>query len=186
MINVGEQLVSSYLRHIRNCDFTQTNLYTIESQGEIDVVGLNLTEQRVYICEVAIHLTGSGLQYTKDSRVNNVDKLTEKFARDIEYARKYLSEYDQHFMLWSPIVKDTKGKPENNRMFHLEQIKENIKERYEIDIECIVNQKFQECLSELRDYAKKETKALQCLLLRLMQIEESLNVHVTKLIQRSL
>ena len=53
-------------------------------------------------------------------------------------------------------------------------------------LRCIVNQKFQECLSELRDYAKKETKALQCPLLRLMQIEESLNVHVTKLIQRSL
>ncbi len=182
MINVGEQLVSSYLRYIRDCDFTQVNLYTIESQGEIDVVGLNMAEQRVYICEVAIHLT-TGLKY---ERPNNVQKLTDKFARNIEYARKYLREYSQHFMLWSPIVKDTKGKPENNQIRHLEEIKANIKERYEIDIECIVNQKFQECLSELRDYAKKETKALQCPVLRLMQIEESLNVHVTKLIQRSL
>ena len=183
MINVGEQLVSSYLRYIRLCDFTQTNLYTIESQGEIDVVGVNLAEQQAYICEVSIHLT-TGLQYTKNSRVNNIEKLTEKFSRDIEYARKYLREYNQHFMLWTPIVKDTKGKPENNQIRHLEEIKANIKERYEIDIECIVNQKFQECLSELRDYAKKETKALQCPLLRLMQIEESLNVHVTKLINR--
>ena len=112
MINVGEQLVSSYLRYIRLCDFTQTNLYTIESQGEIDVVGVNLAEQQAYICEVAIHLT-TGLQYTKNSRVNNIEKLTEKFSRDIEYARKYLREYNQHFMLWTPIVKDTKGKPEN-------------------------------------------------------------------------
>ena len=183
MINVGEQLVSSYLRYIRDCDFTQVNLYTIESQGEIDVVGLNMAEQRVYICEVAIHLT-TGLQYTKNNRVNNVEKLTEKFSRDIEYARKYLHEYDQHFMLWTPIVKDTKGKPENNQLRHIEEIKANIKEQYEIDIECIVNQKFQECLWELRDYAKKETKALQCPVLRLMQIEESLNVHVTKLINR--
>ena len=180
MINVGEQLVSSYLRYIRDCDFTQVNLYTIESRGEIDVVGLNMAEQRVYICEVAIHLT-TGLKY---ERPNNVQKLTDKFARNIDYARKYLREYSQHFMLWSPIVKDTKGKPENNQIRHLEEIKANIKERYEIDIECIVNQKFQECLSELRDYAKKETKALQCPVLRLMQIEESLNVHVTKLINR--
>ena len=80
MINVGEQLVSSYLRYIRHCDFTQTNLYTIESQGEIDVVGVNLAEQRAYICEVAIHLT-TGLQYTKSNRVNNVEKLTEKFLQ---------------------------------------------------------------------------------------------------------
>ena len=84
-------------------------------------------------------------------------------------------------MLWSPIVKDTKGKPENNQIRHLEEIKANISERYEIDIDCIVNQKLQECLLELRNYAKEETKALQCPVLRLMQIEESLNVHVTKL-----
>ena len=183
MINVGEQLVSSYLRYIRGCDFTQMNLYTIESQGEIDVVGLNMTEQRVYICEVAIHLT-TGLQYTKNNSVNNVEKLTEKFSRDIEYARKYLSEYDQHFMLWSPIVKDTKGKPENNQVQHLEKIKANIKERYEIDIECIVNHKFQECLSELRHYVKTETKALQCPVLRLMQIEEYVDDYVAKLTNR--
>ena len=180
MINVGEQLVSSYLRYIRGCDFTQMNLYTIESQGEIDVVGLNMTEQRVYICEVAIHLT-TGLQYTKNNRVNNVEKLTEKFSRDIEYARKYLSEYDQHFMLWSPIVKDTKGKPENNRIMHLKKIKENIVDRYNIEIEFVVNEKFQKCLWELRDYAKNETKALQCPLLRLMQVEEYVDDYVAKL-----
>ena len=87
-------------------------------------------------------------------------------------------------MLWSPIVKDSKGKPENNQMLRLEEIKAKIKEQHEIDIECVVNQEFQECLAELRDYAKKETKALQCPVLRLMQIEESLNVHVTKLISR--
>ena len=39
-MNVGEQLVSSYLRYIKKCDFIQTNLYTVESQGEIDVVGI--------------------------------------------------------------------------------------------------------------------------------------------------
>ena len=115
MLNVGEQLVSSYLRYILNCDFIQTNLYTIESQGEIDVVGLNLTKRQVYICEVAIHLT-TGLQYVKNKRPNNVQKLTDKFSRDIEYAHKYLNQYMHHFMLWSPIVKDTKGNPENNQM----------------------------------------------------------------------
>ena len=60
-MNVGEQLVSSYLRYIRKCDFIQTNLYTVDVQGEIDVVGINLAERKVYVCEVAIHLT-TGLQ----------------------------------------------------------------------------------------------------------------------------
>ena len=63
-MNVGEQLVSSYLRYIRRCDFIQTNLYTVEAHGEIDVVGINLKEKQVYVCEVAIHLT-TGLQYVK-------------------------------------------------------------------------------------------------------------------------
>ena len=93
-LNVGEQLVSSYLRYIRKCDFIQTNLYTVDAHGEIDVVGINLKEKKAYICEVAIHLT-TGLQYVKDKRPNNVQKLTDKFSRDIEYANKYLSEYDK-------------------------------------------------------------------------------------------
>ena len=78
MINVGEQLVSSYLRYITECDFTQTNLYTIESQGEIDVVGVDLVKQQAYICEVAVHLT-TGLRYA-DKRPGNVRRLTDKFS----------------------------------------------------------------------------------------------------------
>ncbi|MCG9127235.1 hypothetical protein JT359_06480 [Candidatus Poribacteria bacterium] len=179
MINVGEQFVSSYLRYIRQCSFTQTNLYTIESQGEIDVVGLNIEKQQVYICEVAIHLT-NGLLYNKNNRPDNVQKLTDKFSRDIEYARNYFDGYEQFFMLWSPIVKDSKGKTENNQMIHLSEIQDNIKRKYSIDIECIVNEKFQECLDQLKNYAKSQTKALQCPLMRLMQIEEYLGKHVSK------
>ncbi len=180
MINVGEQLVSSYLRHILDCDFIETNLYTLETQGEIDVIGLNQKTEDVYVCEVTIHLT-IGLMYVKNNRTNNVEKLTEKFSRDIEYARKYLDKYKQHFMLWSPIVKKTKGKLENNQIHHLKEIKANIKAQYGVEIECIVNERFDECLRELRDYAKKQTKALQCPLMRLMQIEEYLSKHIAKL-----
>ena len=187
MLNVGEQLVSSYLRYIQRCDFIQTNLPTTKSQGEIDVVGLNISKQQIYICEVAIHL--GGLQYTtndvkngiKTTRPDNVYRLTNKFSRCIEYACEHWNQYNQHFMLWSPIVKDTKGKLENNQLRHLEEIKGNIKERYGIDIECIVNQKFQECLVELRNYARTETKNIQCPVVRLMQIEGHLEKHVEKL-----
>ncbi len=181
MLNVGEQLVSSYLRYIRGCNFIETNVYTGKSQGEIDVIGLNLSEQQVYICEVAIHL--GGLQYVnfKNNQTDNIQKLTAKFSKDIEYAQKHLDRYHQHYMLWSPIVTDSKGKPENNQMRHLTEIQENIKRKYSIDIECIVNEKFQECLEELRNYARSDTKALQCPLMRLMQIETHLDKYVKKL-----
>ncbi len=98
-MNVGEQLVSSYLRYIRNCEFTQMNLYTVEAQGEIDGVGISLKDKKVSVCEVAIHLT-TGLQYVKDKRPNNINKLTGKFSRDIEYANKYFSDYDTWQSTW--------------------------------------------------------------------------------------
>ncbi len=181
MLNVGEQLVSSYLRYIKECNFTETNVYTGKKQGEIDVIGLNTKNSEVYICEVAIHL--GGLQYVnfKNNKTDNVQKLTDKFSKDIEYTRKHLDGYHQHFMLWSPIVRDSKGKPENNQIRHLAEIQENIKKKYDIDIECIVNEKFQECLEKLRNFARQQTAEFHCPLMRLMQIEESLAKHVSRI-----
>ena len=179
-MNVGEQLVSSYLRYVRGCEFIQTNLYTVEAHGEIDVVGINLKEKRVYICEVAIHLT-TGLQYVKDKRPNNIQKLTDKFSRDIEYATKYFAEYERHFKLWSPIVKDSKGQAQYIQLGHLKAVKANILEKYGVDLECVVNEAFHSCLKELRQFAAAQTAELQCPLLRLLQIEELLGIHVARI-----
>jgi hypothetical protein len=179
VLNVGEQFVSSYLRYIRRCDFIQTNLYTVDAQGEIDVVGLNLKEKQVYICEVAVHLT-TGLQYVKDRRPNNVQKLTEKFSRDIEYANKYLADYKRHFMLWSPIVKDSQGNASYNQLGHLAEIGANIREKYDIELEYVINDKFQACLEQLREFARAATAELQCPVMRLLQIEQHLARHVEK------
>ncbi len=175
-------MVSSYLQYIRKCDFIQTNLYTVESQGEIDVVGINLKNKQVYICEVAVHLT-TGLQYVKDKRPNNIQKLTDKFSKDIEYARKYLSEYHQHFMLWSPIVKDSKGDATYNQIGHLEEIKTNIKKKYGIELEYITNEKFLSCLQEMREFARTESAEIKCPVMRLLQIEEYLKKHTRKTVK---
>ncbi|GAB6141144.1 hypothetical protein JCM14076_18730 [Methylosoma difficile] len=179
VFNVGEQLVASYLRYIRHCDFIQTNLYTVDVQGEIDVVGINLKDKQVYICEVAIHLT-TGLQYNKNGQLVNVPKLTDKFSKNIDYANKYLSDYSHHFMLWSPIVKNSLGKVSNNQLAHLEEIKANIKMGYGVDLECVVNEVFKAYFQEMRDFARKETAALQCPVMRLLQIEEYLAAHLDK------
>ncbi|MCY3740225.1 MAG: hypothetical protein OXH00_04330 [Candidatus Poribacteria bacterium] len=179
MLNVGEQLVSSYLRYIRQCDFIETNLPT-ESQGEIDVVGLNMSKQQVYVCEVAIHIRG--LQYTtndvkngiKTRRPDNVQRLTDKFSRGIKHACKHWNQYDRHFMFWSPIIN-------TSQMRHLEEIKANVKEQYSVAIEFIVNERFQACLAELRNYAADKTFEFLCPLMRLMQIEEHIDQHLKKL-----
>lgn len=179
MINVGEQIAASYLQFIRACEFIQQNLYTVEVQGEIDVVGINLKERRVYICEVAVHLV-TGLQYTKDKRPNNVEKLTEKFSRDIQYANAYFPEYAKTYMLWSPIVKD-RGASAYSQTRHLEEIDARIRAQHGVEIDFIVNSRFAACLAEMRDFARKQTADIKCPILRYLQIEELLGKHLEKL-----
>lgn len=180
-MNVGEQLVSSYLRYIRNCEFTQMNLYTVEAQGEIDVVGISLKENKVYVCEVAIHLT-TGLQYVKDKRPNNINKLTEKFSRDIDYANKYFPDYEKHFMLWSPVVKGGKKADSlYNQMIHCDTIAANIKSNHDVCIELVVNDRFMEYMNQMRAFAKDTTADLKCPVMRLLQIEEHLTKHLGRM-----
>ena len=180
MANIGEQLVASYLRYIRKCDFVQTNVHTVDTQGEIDVLGINLKEKRVYLCEVAIHLT-TGLQYVKGSQTINVQKLTDKFSRDIAYGEKFLAEYNKHYMLWSPVVKDSKGNPANNQLLHLSQIQNNIRARFGVELECIVNSQFAACLDEMRSYAGRQSAELLCPVMRMYQIEAYLDKHVARM-----
>ena len=178
-MNIGEELVATYLEHVKGCDFVQQNLYTPDVQGEIDVVGINLKERKVFICEVAIHLQ-TGLQYTKDKRPNNVQKLTEKFSRDIEYAEKYFPDYERHLMLWSPIIKSAKEKSKHNQQKDIIQIGNNIKEKYGYDIEFVTNEKFLNCMNELRELAKTKTEELKNPVMRFLQIEEALTKHLRK------
>ena len=179
MFNLGEELVASYLEYINGCEFIQKNLYTPDVQGEIDVVGINLESKALYVCEVAIHIA-TGLRYVKNRQPNNVAKLTEKFSKDIEYANKYFSGYEKHFMLWSPIIKASKDTSKHNQVRDLDKIRKNIQKKYKVGIEFIVNRAFLNCLIELRDYAKSETKELKSPVLRLMQVEEYLKRHVDK------
>ncbi len=178
-MNVGEQLVSSYLRYIKGCDFIQTNLYTLDRQGEIDVVGIDLKHKKVYICEVAIHLS-TGLQYTKDKRPNNVAKLVEKFGRDIEYARKYLGEYSHEYMLWSPIVRDNASNPTYDQSGHLELVCSQLRQKWQVELQCVVNADFDAALKAMRRFAGTQSAELKCPMMRLLQIEELLGRHVNK------
>jgi len=179
-MNTGEELVRAYLQYIKGCEFVQTNLYTPEVQGEIDVVGIDLNKKTVYVCEVAIHLQ-TGLQYTKDRRPNNVSKLIEKFSKDIEYAKKYFPDYKRIYMLWTPVVRSQKDSAKYNQMKDLKDIQKSIKIKYKENIEMVINQRFLECLTELKDFARKETSEIKSPILRLFQIEEVTKDHIKKL-----
>jgi len=177
MENVGERIVGDYLRIKENCDFIDFNIYTRDSQGEIDVVGVNNKIKKVFICEVAIHLK-TGLQYTKNKRPDTCERLTGKFIKDIEYGNKYFRGYKKVFMLWSPIVKESKGKMEYNQMNHLMTMQKNIRKIKNVKIELMINQKFANALEELRKYASAKTEELKSPVLRVLQIQEYLERHI--------
>ena len=156
MQNPGEEVAGEYLKIILGCDFVEYNLYTPDVQGEIDVVGINAKGKIIYICEVATHLI-TGLQYVKNKQPDNVNRFIKKFRKNIEYANKYFPEYEKHFMLWAPIVKNSGPNAKNNQMNDIEEIKNVLKFEYGVNIEPVINQEYAECLSKLRVYAGKET-----------------------------
>jgi len=180
MQNPGEEIVGEYLKLFLKCDFVEYNLYTPDVQGEIDVVGINPKDKIVYICEVATHLI-TGLQYVKNQQPENVERFTRKFRKNIHYANKYFEDYEKHFMLWSPIVKNQCSTAKHNQIRDIEEIKENLRIEFGVVLEPIINQEYLNCLIKLRAYAAKETKELKSPILRLMQIEEKLTKHAAKL-----
>lgn len=177
MQNPGEEVVGEYLKVVLGCDFVEYNLYTPDIQGEIDVVGINAKKKVIYICEVATHLI-TGLQYVKDKQPDNVDRFIKKFSKNIEYANKYFQEYEKHFMLWSPIVKNQGVLAKHNQTNDIQGISNYLFTKYAVMIEPIINYEYAKCLGELRAYAAKETKELKSPVLRLMQIEEKLAKHL--------
>lgn len=177
-MNVGEELVAAYLEHIKGCEFVQKNLYTDE-QGEIDVVGIDLSTKTVYVCEVALHLT-SGLRYVnqKLKRPDTFNVLVKKFGRDITYANKYFADYNKIFMLWSPIVKTSGIDAKTNQMDDVEDVIDELAKQYSIKLEVVINKRFYDCIQEMRSYAKKETKEIKNPVLRMLQVEEYLKKHI--------
>lgn len=176
--NVGEEITGLYLQTYCSCDFVQYNLYTPHVQGEIDVVAVSFAEQTAYICEVAVHLV-TGLQYVKERRPDTTARLIKKFTKDIVYAKSAFPDYRHVFMLWSPIVKSSSN-PTYDQMKHVNDVRESILRDQGVEIELIINDRYQERLQKLRDYASTRTEELKSPVLRLLQIEQLLSRHLAR------
>lgn len=183
MSNVGEEIVGCYLQEILGCSFVQYNLHHPDVQGEIDVIGLDIENRRLYVCEVVTHLI-TGILYTKNSIPDNVKRLLTKFENDIQYAREHFDDFEHVFMLWSPIVKPAGQAAKHNQMKDVQKVARLLKSRFEVDLHLVINERYLSCLKEIRAFARKETKALVSPVLRLMQIEEKLEKHVQVLERR--
>ena len=180
MSNIGEEIVGCYLQDIVGCNFVQYNLHHPDVQGEIDVIGLDMEKQVVYICEVVTHVV-TGLLYTKNKLPVNVEKLMSKFEKDIKYARDHFKGFKQIFMLWSPIVKSAGRSAKLNQMKDVQEVKRRLKSRFKVNLDLVINERYLTCLEQLREFAGRETKAHTSSVLRLMQIEEKTRKHVRKI-----
>jgi hypothetical protein len=177
MPNVGEEIAGVYLQVIEGCGFIQYNAYTPEVQGEIDVVGLDFQNRRVYLCEVAVHLV-TGLMYVKNNQPDNVDKLITKFNKDIDYAETQFPDFERTYMLWSPIVKNQKLGAKHNQLTDVKAIRSTLLETRGVEVQLVVNEEFKRRLDALRAYVAKQTVELKSPVLRLLQIEAHLNRHL--------
>jgi hypothetical protein len=171
MENPGERLVGDYLRHVKGCDFVDFNVYTTATQGEIDVVGVALATKHAYICEAVTHLT-TGIQYVKNARPDTSDRLIKKFIKDIQYGSQAFTNYTVSYMLWSPVVRHSNGKPEYDQFAHLKRVEEEVKSKTGIEIVLVINKAYVEAIDALRAFARAETKELKSPVMRFLQIEE--------------
>lgn len=180
MQNIGEEITGDYLKIVKGCEFIEYNLYIPDVQGEIDVVGIDVKNKRLYVCEVAIHLI-TGLQYVRNKQPDNVNRFVKKFTKNIDYAERYFGDHEKHFMLWSPIVKNPGPAAKNNQLNDVIQVREILERKFGCSLELVINEEYRKCLNQIRDFARSETKELKSPVLRLMQIEEKLNAHLEKL-----
>lgn len=178
-LNVGEEICGEWLRYVKGCDFVQYNLITSNPQGELDVVGVNTDDRQVYACEVAVHLV-TGLRYTKSGRSDNVSRITSKFERSIAYVRDRFSDYEHSFMFWSPVVRAAKAGSKTNQIEEVDFIVKRVLENFGIQVTPMINHRFMMALDELRKVAKRETKEFDSSVMRYLQIEEHLEVHLEK------
>ncbi len=180
MENIGEHLVGQYLQEVKECDFVQYNLQTKFVQGEIDVVAINSNTKEIFVCEVATHLE-TGLQYTKNGRPDNVNRFKEKFKKNIQYVTKNFNGYTAHYMLWTPIIKiPKKENAKNNQEMDLLEVQAYLKEKFNVNLELIYNDKFLLCIDQLREVALNTTSAMTSSIMRFLQIDEKLRRHMEK------
>lgn len=161
MINVGEELVGAYLKFFYNCDFVNynTNIKIQKQKGEIDVIGINTKDKKIYLCEVAIHL--KGLQYASNPQ-QNAQKIYDKFIRAKKYVDLNYSGYNYYFQLWSPLVHKAK----------IDAIKKCMKDLNSkcINLELVINDKFIEAIEKIKKYVQSISAALSTPSLRTLQI----------------
>ena len=74
-------------------------------------------------------------------------------------------------MLWSPVVRQFKGKPKYDQFADIKHAIDQIKYETGVNILPVINAKYAEAIDKLRKFATQETKELKSPIMRFLQIE---------------
>jgi hypothetical protein len=158
MLDIGESLVGSYLRYVEGCDFVHYQTYG-EGQGEIDVIGMRLSDRRVWLCEVAIHL--GGLEYGT-GYAGSRDKVRQKIDRAEALAGRLFDDQQTTFEFWSLRVPPG-----------LASLLQELEDDYSgrgLDVAFVVNERFTERIEALQHKARADVRSTAEPAYRLLQI----------------
>ena len=99
--DIGESLVTAYLRHVERCTFVVTNTHLEDQQGELDVLGIRFApERQIIFCEVTTHIRG--MQY--GGYDSTVKKVEDKIRRARTFAELTFPDDKPRYEIWSPLV----------------------------------------------------------------------------------
>ncbi len=139
---MGEYAVGAYLKLILECDVVDYKVKRptkgLESQFEIDLIGLQFSTSTAILCEVKTHILGL---LCGSNNKDTIERIEKQFHNMQDYAKNYLHNFEnQKFMLWSPYVPEgvqTKSYSEMN------------------GLDLIINDTYTEKIRQLENLAKR-------------------------------
>lgn len=176
-MDLNELIASAYLEYVVGCDMVETHVYIGERSDSIDVIGVNTDDWTVYVCEVEDHLLGTRYSLSKQQK-NHVTRCVRKFREIAYYVNHRYEGFEKRYMLWTPVVTEHNREFIRNPVQDLNEIVTLIHIEQGIKVEPVANERYAQCLTELRQALGNTKRVLNSPVLRFIQLEEQLGKHV--------
>lgn len=88
-------------------------------------------------------------------------------------------------MFWSPIVRISSERAKYNTIGELTRVREKIESQYGLNLELVINDKYVDALSVLKNIAAQQTAKFNSSVMRVFQIEKNLERHIQRLKSRT-
>ncbi|HUZ57457.1 MAG TPA: hypothetical protein VMU83_01585 [Hanamia sp.] len=84
-------------------------------------------------------------------------------------------------MIWTPVIRiPKKDNTKNSQLRDVQEIEQYLEKEHKVKLEIIYNEKYLECINELREKARNTTQEMKSPIMRLLQIEEKLKNNYKK------